>query len=139
MRVVFLDTDVLLDLLLDRQPYNQYAQDIFNLSDTGHIELLISALSIANADYVIGKFISAEQRLDTLTQLLPFVRICPFSQIEIHQALSLNFKDFEDGIQYATAVNNKAEIILSRNIKDFSKSLIPVMTPEIFLKSYQKF
>lgn len=135
MNAVFLDTDVLLDFLLDRQPFNTHAQVIFNLADTGKIELLISALSIANANYILGRFVSNERRSAVLSQLIAFVRICPLSGTEILQAMSLNFKDLEDGIQYATAVNNKADVIVSRNIHDFKKSLIPVMTPPGFLKS----
>lgn len=135
MTTVFLDTDVLLDFLLDRQPFNNQAKLIFNLADLAEIEILISALSIANANYVLARFVATEQRMNSLSQILAFVRICPLSASEIHQALSLNFKDFEDGIQYATAVINKADIIVSRNIGDFKKSLIPVMTPEVFLKS----
>jgi hypothetical protein len=54
---------------------------------------------------------------------------------DITQSLSLNFADFEDGIQYSTALRLKADIIVSRNIKDYEKSLIPVMSPEVFFKS----
>ena len=135
MTAVYLDTDVLLDFLLDRQPFNINAQHIFNLADSGQIEIMISALSIANANYVLGRFVSSERRIYALSQILHFVRICPLSANEIHQALSLNFKDFEDGLQYVTAVTYKADVIVSRNVGDYKKSLIPVMTPEVFLKS----
>ncbi len=135
MTTVFLDTDVLLDFLLDRQPFNNHARQIFNLADLAQIEILISALSIANASYVLARFVKTEQRMNSITQILAFVKICPLSAVEIHQALSLNFKDYEDGLQYATAVVNKADILVSRNVADFKKSLIPVMTPEVFLKS----
>ena len=135
MKRVYIDTDVLLDFLQDRQPYNKYSRLIFHLGDKGHIQMLISALSFANASYVLRRYISAEQRIGVLSQIIPFVQICDLTEADITQSLSLNFADFEDGIQYATALRVKAQVILSRNIKDYKKSLIPVMTPEVFIQS----
>lgn len=133
-----MDTDVVLDFLQDRQPFNKYSQLIFHLADKGHIKVLVSALSFANASYVLRKYVSPEQRTSVLSQVIPFVQICDLTESDITQSLSLNFADFEDGIQYATALRVKAQVILSRNIRDYKKSLIPVMTPEVFLQSVSK-
>jgi predicted nucleic acid-binding protein len=135
VKSVYVDTDGLLDFLQDRQPFNKYSKLIFHLADKGHIKVLVSALSFANASYVLRKYISPEQRTQALSQVIPFVQICDLKESDITQSLSLNFADFEDGIQYATALRLKADIIVSRNIKDYEKSLIPVMSPEVFFKS----
>lgn len=135
MKRVYVDTDVMLDFFQDKQPFNKYARLLIHLADKGHIQVLISALSFANASYVLRRYISPEQRIRILSQIIPFVHICDLTESDITQSLSLNFADFEDGIQYATALRFKAEVIISRNIKDYEKSLIPVMTPQVFLKS----
>jgi predicted nucleic acid-binding protein len=135
MKAVYLDTDILLDFILDRQPHNQHAQRLFAAADAGKVELLVSALSFANANYVLRKFIDDKEKKEILSQIMSFVRICSLTASELHQAMSLNFTDLEDAIQYATASNNNADLIITRNVKDYSKSLIPVLNPEIFMST----
>jgi len=135
MKKVFLDTNILLDILLDREELVEASAKVFSKADSGDIRIFVSALSFANIFYVLSKASSPENARNALQRVETLVEIIDLNGKIIK--LSLNdtgFKDFEDGLQYYSAIENTAEIIITRNLKDFKTAKIPVMTPEAFLK-----
>lgn len=134
MLKVFIDTNVLLDLLLCREPFDKDAQTIFWLAEEKKIELQVSAISIINAAYVAhrNKYDDRDIRA-ALIDLLDFVTIPDTDKQVVQNALQSDFSDFEDATQMFCAKQGEAELIITRNVKDFEKSEIRVMTPSDFL------
>jgi len=135
MKKVFIDTNIVLDLLGQREPFYEDAAKLFSQADRGKIKLYVSSLTIANANYVLTKLKSAKDARVILIKFKVLVVVVELSDKIIE--LSLNdgsFKDFEDGLQYFTALENEADILITRNLKDFKSSKIPVMTAGQYLK-----
>src|ERR1039458_345469 len=100
---IFLDTDVALDHLADRQPFAEYAHRLFALAERGELTLCVSALSFSNHYYILRKLEGHGQALALLRKLKQLVRVSAVTEAEIQSALAKPFKDFEDAIQYFTA------------------------------------
>ncbi len=133
MKSIFLDTNIIIDLLAKREPFVQDAKKIFSLADKGKVKLYTSALSIANVSYVLLKQRKAEETKQILRKLILLVKIYSLDEKIINLALNdIEFNDFEDGLQYYTALENNTDIILTRNTKDFKNSKLPVMTAKQF-------
>jgi predicted nucleic acid-binding protein len=134
MTPIFLDTNVVIDLLARREPFYKEAQILFTLADRGQIQLQISALSFANASYALAKHYPVADAKKYLQQFKVLVTILPLDDKAIELALASEFQDIEDGFQYFVAQASGAGVIVTRNKKDFKKSEIPVLTPAEFLK-----
>lgn len=132
---IFLDTNVFLDKLTEREPFNKSASAILSLADTKVLEIFMSALSFGTINYVLGKMIGKDLTKDKLKDLRKICKIVLFDDKIIENSLYSNFTDTEDAFQYFSALEANAELIITRNIKDFKKSSIPVKTPEEFLLS----
>ena len=135
---IFVDTDIALDLLAKREPYNIYSAELFSLVDQQKIDAYVSSLTFANLFYIIRRYKSGKDAIKTLNKLKVLVKILPVDEKVITLALTSDFKDFEDAIQYYTAIENNLEIILTRNIKDYKKAKITVITAEEYLKYREK-
>ena len=135
---IFLDSDVILDFLLKREPFNVPARSIFGLGYNGEIQIFLSSLTVANVHYLLRKFYGNDGALKKVSELVSFCKILPVSEKEIFAAMKSGFSDFEDAIQYFSAVQ-KPEIkaIITRNLADYKKSQIPIFTPETFLSSFK--
>jgi predicted nucleic acid-binding protein len=134
MDKVFVDTDIVLDLLGNREPFYQYAATLFSLADKGELQLFVSSLSFANLNYLLSKQYNSDQAKKKLLKFKTLVTVLSVSDKIVELALSSDFKDFEDGLQYFTAIENNIKKLLTRNLKDFKKAEIMVMTAEQFLK-----
>jgi len=134
MEKVFVDTNVIIDLLAKREPFYKDAQDLFTMSDKKEIQLCISSLSFANAYYSIVKHHKDVDAKKFLAKFKVLVTVFPLEDKAIELALASDFDDFEDGLQYFVAMDNQADIIITRNKKDFRSSKIPVLTAEEYLK-----
>lgn len=134
MENVFVDTNIIIDLLAKREPFYKDAQGLFTLSDKKDIKLYISSLSFANTYYSISKHHKDVDARKYLRKFKVLVTVLPLEDKAIELALASDFKDFEDGLQYFVAMDNGANIILTRNTKDFKNSKIPVMTAGEYLK-----
>ena len=135
MKKVFIDTNIVLDLLGQREPFYEDAAKLFSLADRGKLKLYVSSLTIANSNYVLSKLKSAKEARVILIKFKILVVVLELNDKIIE--LSLNdesFKDFEDGLQYYTALENEADILITRNLKDFKSSKIPVMTVSQYFK-----
>ncbi len=131
---IFLDTDVALDHLADRQPFAEFAHRLMALAETGEIIICLSALSFSNLYYILRKLKGHSESLAMLDKLKQLVRVSSVTETEIHSALSSRFKDFEDAIQHFAAKTEAGiSAIVTRNKADYAGSEIPVMSPEEFL------
>lgn len=133
MHKVFVDTDVCIDLLSGRMPFNNAAEILFSLADIGKIKIYVSALSFANIDYVLHSQYSSSHSRQIIAKFKTLVNVLPINSKTIDLAIASDFKDFEDAIQYACALEHNLSIIITRNLKDFKKATIKVMAPETFL------
>ena len=129
---VFIDTNIVLDLLLQRRNFLINAEKIFSLAYKGKIILYFSAVSFVSVTYYLGKHTNKDIKA-VLEDLCKIVKILPFDKHIIEKSLYSNFKDIEDGYQYFTAKENGIPIIVTRNVKDFLVDDISVVTPEEFL------
>jgi predicted nucleic acid-binding protein len=136
MADLFIDTDVIIDFLLDRKPFSREAAIIFTLIEQKKLRGYSSSLTFSNLYYVLRKIESHNKVISKLDSLSKLVGILKVEEQTIKNALASGFPDFEDSIQYYSAIDNKKiDVIITRNIRDYKKSNIPVMTPGDFLKT----
>lgn len=133
---VFLDSDVLIDLLLGRAEFLEDIKWILELSLTKKYKLYTSSLVIANIHYLISKTLNTKHAFVKIEKLLKLVKVLNVGEGEIKSSIASKFKDFEDGIQNYCAANSDMKIIITRNIKDFKHSKLSILTPKEFLVKY---
>ncbi|MEP7141564.1 MAG: PIN domain-containing protein [Ferruginibacter sp.] len=134
MENVFVDTDIILDLLSNREPFYIHAAKLFSAADKNEIKIYVPALAFTNLNYILSKQYSADQAKKKLLKFKTLVIVFAVTDKIIELALASDFKDFEDAVQYFIAIENNIKILLTRNLKDYKSSEIPVMTAEQFLK-----
>ncbi len=132
---LFLDTNVMLDFLGERDPYYISAAKIATLADKRKLKIVVSALSYTTTSYFLTKYDGLEKMKIKLRKFKVISEICELDALIIEKGLNSDFSDFEDSLQYYSALRTECDIIITRNEKDFKKSQIPVMTPDEFLKS----
>ena len=134
MKKLFVDTNIVIDLLSRREPYYDEAATLFSLADKNQVELSVSSLTIANTSYVLLRQMDSFKAKSILRKLRLIVKILPLDDKIVGLALNdETFSDFEDGLQYFTAIENGQETIISRNLKDFKNSKIPTITAKQFI------
>jgi predicted nucleic acid-binding protein len=134
MEKVFVDTDIVLDLLGQRMPFYEFSARLFSKADKAEIELFVSSLSFSNLYYLLSRQYSPDQARKQLLKFKALVTVLSVTDKVIDLALASDFKDFEDGIQYFTAIENGIQTLLTRNLKDYKSAEIVVMTAEQFIK-----
>ncbi|MBK9254996.1 MAG: PIN domain-containing protein [Saprospiraceae bacterium] len=134
MERLLVDTNIVLDLLSKREEFYYEAQELFTLADNKKVELFVSALTFANTHYLLCKYQKLDNARKTLIKFKVLVSVSPLDDKVIELALVSDFKDFEDAIQYHTALENGIDIIITRNKKDFKNSKLPIMTAKEYLK-----
>jgi predicted nucleic acid-binding protein len=136
MKRIFIDTNIVLDLLSRREPFFEEAAELFSLADRKIVSLTISSLSIAHTSYTLLRQMNSKDTKTVLRKLRIIIDILPLDDKIIGLALNdESFSDFEDGLQYYTAIEANQEIIITRNLKDFKNSKLPILTAKQFLKS----
>ena len=139
MTDLFIDTDVIIDFLINREPFSKDAAMVFSLIDQRKVKGYTSALCYSNIYYMLSKYSSHKKIISKLNELSELFGILKVDENIIKSALGSEFNDFEDAIQYFTAQEYKRiDVIITRNIKDYKNSSLPVMTPETFLKTYKQ-
>ena len=133
MDKLLVDTNIVIDLLTQRNEFYIPASRLFTLSDNREILLSVSSLTFANTYYLVSKDLNAKKAKEILRKFKLLVSVLPMDDKIIDLSLNSNFKDFEDAIQYYSAIENKIDIIITRNLKDFKLSKIPVMTAKNYL------
>lgn len=132
---LLIDSDVVIDSFTDRETHVNPASELFNLNEQGRVALYLSAVSINNIYYIVRKFLGQRKSLEVIETLTEMTEIIGTTKKEIIQALKNDFSDFEDSLQYSSAISiNGLDAIITRNIKDYRNSVIAVMTPLNFLK-----
>ncbi|MBI2270843.1 MAG: PIN domain-containing protein [Bacteroidetes bacterium] len=133
MTKIFADTDVCIDLLSGRKPFNVSAERLFSMADGGKIKIFVSSLSFANIDYVLRLQYSGLNSRNIIAKFKTLVTVLAVDSKKIDLAIASEFNDFEDAIQYYTSIESGIGIFVTRNVKDYKKAHIQVMTPETFL------
>ena len=138
MDSLLIDTNIVLDLLAKRLEFVKEAQELFTLSDKKEIKLYVSALTFTNTYYILSKKMKTENARKILRKFKVLVEVLPMNDKIIDLSLESDFKDFEDAIQYHTAIENEVNIIITRNLKDFKTSAIPVLTAKEYIKMIKR-
>ncbi|RPH85783.1 MAG: PIN domain-containing protein [Chroococcales cyanobacterium metabat2.561] len=123
---ILIDTNIIIDNALEREPFWNASEQVLSLIEKGTIAGYISASTFSDLYYIIRKARGRDWTLTYLKQLINFCQIATVNQAAIIIAFTTNFQDFEDSIQYSTAVVNKLDAIITRNTQDF-----PIVTPRI--------
>ncbi len=134
MSKLLVDTNIVIDLLSKRAGFYDEAADLFSRADKKELKLTISSLTFANTNYILSKLKSTKEAREILRKFKVLVELLSLDDKITELALSDNtFPDFEDGLQYYSAIENQIDVIITRNKKDFKNSKIPVLTAKEFL------
>jgi len=135
MRKILIDTDVILDFFFDRKPHSDDSTIILSLCEQKQLDGFITPVIISNIYYILRRTSKHEKVIEKLKLLLTITKVLQMDRLVIEKALNSEFKDFEDALQNFAAINyGEIEVIITRNVKDFKKSEIGVLTPESFVK-----
>ena len=132
---LYLDSDILLDMLLFREPFYGYTQLLFHYSENLKFDVSTSSLIFANMNYILSKKMGASRARESLRTLHDLINVLSFDSDAIKYAIASPFSDFEDAIQHHIAIKNNCDAIITRNIKDYKQATIPVLTAEQFLRT----
>jgi len=134
MKSVFVDTNILIDLLTDRPPFSKFAIELFDLAEKRKVKLFTSSHSYATTHYLLKKYIEESALREILLTLLDFIEIISVDVVIIKKSLLSKHKDFEDAIQiFAANTINNLEFIVTRNLKDFKNAGVIVLPPDELL------
>lgn len=137
MQKLFLDTNIIIDFLGEREGFYEPAAKLMTLADQKKIQILISPTSVTTAYYILSKFENSKVALEKIRK---FKLLCDISLMDnevVEKAVNSNFKDFEDGMQYFSALASNCNVIVTRNEKDFKNALIPVINAESYLQTFK--
>lgn len=134
MSRLLIDTNIVMDLLSKREKFYDEAADLFSRADKKELVLTITSLTFANTNYILTKLKSAKEAREILRKFKVLVELLNLDDKVTELALSdESFPDFEDGLQYYSAIENQIDVIITRNKKDFKNSKIPVLSTKEFL------
>lgn len=136
MKQVFMDTNIVIDFLTNRQPFAMDAAKIFDLAVNGKVRVFIAAVSYNNIYYILRQSMTGNATLKLLEELADITEITDVTDAVIRRSLKTDFKDYEEVIQYHSALSiPDLDFIVTRNTKDFKKSKLAVLTPAEALAS----
>lgn len=135
--ILLIDANILLDVLMNRQPYVEDSAKIWKLCEAGKVQGYISALTFANIVYIMRKELNAETIEMVLNKLSLIFTFTELSSKDLINGAQKHWKDYEDAIQCATAERLFADYIVTRNVKDFSESDIKAVTPTDFFLMHE--
>lgn len=135
MDKVLIDSDVILDFFFDRESFAQYATEIFLRCESKQLIGYTTPVIISNVYYLLSRTAKHEIIIEKLKQLLSIIEITTMNKEVVLAALNSEFKDFEDALQNCAALNHgEISVILTRNLKDYKKSELAILSPEMYLK-----
>ena len=132
---VLVDINVILDVLQKREPFYKASAGLLAALERGEAKGYVSAHSITTLYYLLQKGKSSFEARATITSLLQIFKIAQVDQETIEQALTLEFRDFEDAVQMVSALRSKVDFLITRNVKDYQLALLPVLQPVDFLET----
>ncbi len=132
---IFIDTDVIIDLLIDRQPHAAAASILFDLAEKKKLKVYTSSLCFNNVHYILRKELGDKKTREIIGELLEIVEVLSVTRNDIINAVVSEFKDFEDAIQHSVAISeNGIKTIITRNTKDYKKSKVAVFNSDTFVQ-----
>jgi predicted nucleic acid-binding protein len=132
---IFVDTNILVDLIADRKPFSKFAIKLFSMAEVGKLKLYTSSHSIATTHYLLKKYVDEKELREVLFNLLDYLNVVAINLEILRKGLKSKHKDFEDAIQIICAYSiENIDCIVTRNIKDFKNSEIPVYSPDELVK-----
>ena len=132
---IFVDTNVIVDLIADRKPFSKFATELFKKAENKHVYLYTSSHSLAKTHYLLKKYLDEKSLREVLYNLLDYIKIIAVDQDIIKKGLKSKHKDFEDAIQiFCANTISSMDYIVTRNIKDFRNADIPVYAPDELLE-----
>ncbi len=134
MKTAFVDTDIMLDYLLEREPFYTNALNLMNAGATNKVQLLISVMTVATLIYFLEKKFNVKEIQQKLKLLRSFITIAESGSKVVDEMIVSGFNDLEDALQHAVALNNKADFLITRNKNDYKLATLPVMNATEFLK-----
>ena len=132
MKVLF-DTNIILDVLLDRKPFSEHASYLMSQVERSEISGFVCATTVTTIHYLLAKYLDKEKSKEGIHSIMALFEVASVNRVVIENALQSKFTDFEDAVLHESARRTGAEYIITRNIKDFKNSKIPVFTPTEFL------
>ena len=133
-KVLFVDSDVILDVLEQRKDFYEYSALILSLGDEKKVKLVTTSLVFANVYYLLRKHLGIEKAKESLRKLRIIIDVISVNSKEVDLALNSELSDFEDALQYFTALDNKIEFIITRNIRDYKNPKLIVQTPQQYIE-----
>ena len=137
MRVA-LDTNVVLDILLEREPFSQHASSIFSLIERNAIEAALCATTLTTIDYLLSRSMPKKQTRKVIGSLLELFEICPVNRAVLQSASLSSITDFEDAVLHESARLSSCQVIITRNGKDFKKATLTILDPAEFLSGFSE-
>jgi len=135
MKIVFVDTNILIDLLAERPPFSKFAIDLFSLAELNKVKLYTSSHSFATTHYLLKKHMAEKDLRDVLFSLLDLIDLIAIDLDIIKKSLLSKHKDFEDAIQiFAARSIHNLDFIVTRNLKDFKNTGVTVLPPDELLR-----
>ncbi|MEM9090394.1 MAG: PIN domain-containing protein [Cyanobacteria bacterium P01_F01_bin.53] len=126
---ILIDTNIVLDLLLEREPFVEDALSLFAQIERGKLEGYIAATTVTNIFYIIRKSEGREVAMAAINRIMAGLQFCEVNRQTVEAALNLGLTDFEDSIQLACATLNQLDGLVTRDLKDFIGSNLPVYSP----------
>ena len=133
MDKVFVDSDVILDFLLDRPPFADHALSLFTLAENEKVKLFTSGIIFSNCYYILTRVGPHDKVIEKLTTLSTLFDFTLLDRQVVLDALQSSFQDFEDALQNFSATNSGIQILITRNVRDYKWSSLSIMTPDQFL------
>ncbi|MEX0780596.1 MAG: PIN domain-containing protein [Balneolales bacterium] len=131
-----LDVNICLDIMLDRKPHVKYSGRIFEAAENAEIDLFVSAISFDTMFYVMRPGTGAKKAVENLNLFLKHINVAGIDESTIQKALNSGWKDFEDALQYFSALDAGCDSVTTRNSGDFHSTSIPVFTPQDFISQF---
>ena len=141
MKKIFLDTNIIIDFLGERENFYEASAKVLTLADKKKIKIFTSPTSISNTYYLLSKFENTKIALEKIRKFKLLCHISVMDDEVIEKAIHSDFKDFkdfEDAMQYFSALATHCDVIITRNEKDFKNAMIPVMNAESFLQTMNR-
>ena len=136
MTRLFLDTNIVVDVLERREPFCSDAVRLFTMAYNKQVQLIVSPITYSTASFLLRKH-GSEGVKNLLANFRQLSRVATTNERTVDDSLASKFSDFEDSMQYYTALKAKADIIITRNAKDFAESKLPVMTATEYLATLE--
>lgn len=133
-KVLFVDSDVILDVLEKREQFYEYSAQILSLGDEKKVKLVTTSLVFANIYYLLRKHLGIEKAKESLRKLRIIVDVISVNAKEVDLALNSELSDFEDALQYFTALDSKIEFIITRKVCDYKNPKLIVQTPQQYIE-----